>query len=413
METVGQRAFRVRLIRPLGPEQIETIEDALLRVDVEGAVVEVRAWSVDDEGSGAQDLRPLVVTPGFVDTHLHFPQTRVIGSASGPLLAWLERSVFPEETKFSSAEYASEVAGVFVERMLASGTTSSLTYGSVHADACDRLFEAAARAGVRMIAGPVLMESDAPPALRLEWARAVDGLERLRERWHDPQGRLQLAVIPRFALSCTESTLSAAGAYARDHGLITTTHIAETKHEYRETCERFGSSSYLEVYDRNGLIEAGTVLAHCIHLRDAEWDRMAEIDAVVAHCPDSNDFLGSGSMPVTSALDRGVRVSIATDVAAGRTFSIPATLAAAFDNGQRVGIRISLARLLWWGTAGGAAALGQAPLGTLAEGAPADFVVHRVAPWVSVDEALAAILFDRDASVVERVYVAGRPVWSR
>jgi guanine deaminase len=383
------------------------IDDAVVVVD-DGRFVEVGPY---DGRPVHQDLRPGVLLPGFVDSHVHFPQTRIIGSASGPLLPWLERSTFPEESRFADGAHASAVAAEFAERMTAAGTTLSMVYSSVHPDACHALFEVFAARGLRTIAGPVLMDAHSPEQLLLPPEAALPALEQLVRDWHGHDDRLAVAVVPRFALSCTEAMMRGAAELANEHGLWVTTHLSENLDEVRIATERFGADDYLEVYERFGLVHARSVYAHCIHLSDDEWDRFAEAGAVVAHCPDSNDFLGSGGMPVGAVLDRGIPLSLGTDVAAGRTFQVPRIASSAYDNGLRVGRPLSLARLLYTATRGGALALDHAHVGAIEEGLEADMVLVEV-PWWTADaeQALSSVFFDHDRPLPKAVWVRGQLV---
>ncbi|MCA9682544.1 MAG: amidohydrolase family protein, partial [Myxococcales bacterium] len=272
--------LRARVLTSVGPDEVNYWEDGVVVVEGEH-IVEVGPYDglpVDD------DLRPALLTPGFVDAHVHFPQARIVGAAAGPLLEWLERSVFPEEARFADEGYAAEVAESFVAALAGAGTTLAMIYGSVHAEACEQLLQALDRRGLRAIAGPVLMDEGAPPALLRSPARALDELAELEARWrgHD---RLQVAAIPRFALSCSTALMTEAARLAGERGMWVSTHVAENREECRLACERFGSADYLEVYESLGLIHERTVLAHCIHFSSDEWDRLARAGAVVAHCP--------------------------------------------------------------------------------------------------------------------------------
>ncbi len=402
--------YRARVVTPVSATQVRCFDDATVEVGPEGSFVRVSPF---DGRPADEDLRPGVLTPGFVDAHVHYPQTRIVGSASGPLLEWLSRSVFPEEARFSDLDHATRVAQLFCTRLAAAGTTSSLIYGSVHPGACDRLFAELDRRGLRAIAGPVLMDYESPPELCLEPDRACRGLDDLRRTWHGHDDRLSLAVLPRFALSCSDEMLTRAGDYAREHGLRISTHIAENEAECQRVHERFGDA-YLAVYERFGMVRAGAVLAHGIHLTDEEWGRVADAGAVVAHCPDSNAFLGSGSMATDRALAHGVDVAIGSDIAAGRSFRIPAALSAAFDNALRVGVRLDPSRLFWWGTRGGALAIGHDRVGGIDVGLEADMVLHAVPPWIDDDaRTLEALLFGAGEVNVLRTWVRGRVVWTR
>ena len=382
-------------------------------MDGRGRLLEVAPWD-GRPSADVEDLRAAgVLLPGFVDTHLHFPQTRVIGSASGPLLEWLARSVFPEEARFAERTHAEAVAEVFCTRLAAAGTTLSMVYGSVHAEAADVLFGALDRHGLRAFAGPVLMDEDSPAALTLTADRALPALEALAERWdgHDG-GRLRVAVIPRFALSCSLEMMRGAGELAARRGLTVTTHLAETLAECALVRERFGADDYMSVYADTGLLVPGAVFAHCIHLSDREWRHLIDADAVVSHCPDSNYFLGSGNMPVDEVLKLGARLGVGTDVAAGRTFRIPGVLSSAYDNARQRSADVTPADLLWWGTRGGAQALGVDHVGLLEAGYEADMTLWPVHGWADdADAVLAHVLFDRDAGPASRTWVRGREVW--
>jgi guanine deaminase len=341
-----------------------------------------------------------VLLPGFVDAHVHYPQTRIVGRASGPLLPWLATSTFPEEARFADRAYADAVAEEFVGRLAAAGTTLAFAYGSSHDAAADALLAAIGRAGLKAIVGPVWMDEHAPAALLRPAAESEALVERLR-----PPAGVEVAVIPRFALSCSAEALARAGTTAARGGRWISTHLSENADEVRQSVERFGAADPLAILEQAGLVGPKTVLAHCLHLSASEWDRFAAAGAIVAHCPDSNDFLGSGGLPVDEVLHRGIPLAVGTDVAAGRSFRIPRVLSAAYDNGLRHGATLSPERLLWWGTRGGALALGHGETGLLAPGHDADLTVF---PSSGAD-VLAALLFDHDAPPMTQTWVRGRP----
>lgn len=399
--------LRARVLTPEGPEQVRWIPDARVEL-ADGRITAVTPW---EGGPCDEDLRPWVLTPGFVDAHVHFPQTRIVGAASGPLLDWLARSTFPEEQRFADRTHAERIAGIFAERLVAAGTTLAMVYGSVHAGAAQALFEALDARGLRGYAGPVLMDKDCPDALKVPVEPAMDALRALEERWRG-HARLQLAVIPRFALSCTPAMLKAAGDLQHELGLWSTTHLSENLVECQVARDTFGAPDYLSIYEDAGLVNERSVYAHCIHLSDDEWDRFAKAGAVVAHCPDSNDFLGSGGMPTRKVLDRSIALAIGSDIAAGRSFRIPRILSSAYDNGLRQDLPLAPSWLLWLGTQGSALALGHDALGAIAPGFHADLVAHDVPAWVErEDEALGWVLFDHD-SRVKRTWIGGEVVWN-
>jgi guanine deaminase len=404
----SHRAIRGRLLAP-DPEarRVELLVDALVRIDAEGTIESVAPAPSDCE---VPETWPgAVLVPGFVDVHLHFPQTRVIGSASGPLLPWLQASVFPEESRFANDDYAAEVAEEFCDALISQGTTCAAIYSSSHPGATEVLFATLARRGLRADTGLTLMDRHAPDALLRSADDALAASLVLLERWHGhDRGRLRLSIVPRFAISCTPELMRAAAELAQAHELLIQSHISENTDEIRETLALFSEASdYLDVYERCGLIGARTILAHCIHLSEHEWSRCVQHDLAVAHCPDSNFFLGSGAMQLRAALDRGVRVGLGTDVGAGRTFSLRRVAAAAHDAALIHAAPVAPHELLWLATRGGARALGHDRLGCLAAGFEADLVAIDL-PTLPLAGLLDALLFRHDAGPVRATLVRGR-----
>jgi guanine deaminase len=406
--------------------------DRVLEIDDRGVVVGSRPARSEDP---PQTWPGALLVPGFVDVHVHYPQTRVLGSASGPLLPWLQHTVFPEEARFADAAYAREVADTFTSALIHAGTTTAAIYGSPHASASDVLLQTLATRGLRADAGPALMDIGAPAANLVPADRALADLEALFERWHGHDGdRLRVSVVPRFALSCTPALMRRAGEVAQRRGALLQTHVSENLDEVAAVRAVFPEArDYLDVYERHGVASERTILAHCIHFTDEEWDRMAARDVAVAHCPDSNFFLGSGCMPLARALRLGLRVGLGSDVGAGRSFSLRRVAAAAYDASLVVGARVEPQTLLWLATRGGALALGRDEVGSLAAGRAADVAVIDVAPDLlaelpdrvdhdpasgdhspSIEPALArlldALLFRHDAPPVRATVVAGRTI---
>ncbi|NCG19953.1 MAG: guanine deaminase [Rhodobacterales bacterium] len=401
--------LRARVCTPKNSTTVRWIPDAIVVIE-EGRITELGPF---DGRPIDEDLRPSVLLPGFVDAHIHFPQTRIVGSATGPLLEWLDRATFPEEARFADPQHAARVARVFAANLASAGTTSSLVYSSVHPQAAHAVFQALSDRGLRARVGPVLMDIRCPDELMLPADRALPALAELADTWHGHNDLLEVAVIPRFALCCTEQMMTGAGQLAQDRNLWVSTHLSETQIECQIACDLFDAPDYLSIYERVGMVHERSVYAHCIHLSDSEWDRMAAAKAVVAHCPDSNDFLGSGGMPVRAVQDRNIPLAVGTDIAAGRSFRLPQILSSAYDNGLRQGHTLNPRTLLWWGTRGGAQSLGW-DTGAIEVGLDADLIAVDVPPWAETEEqVLAAILFDKDAPLVRKTWVRGEQVWDR
>jgi guanine deaminase len=406
-------ALRGTVLTPSADGLVHHRDGAVL-VDAAGRVAFVGRWSAARRRyrGPALDVRPAVIVPGFVDTHLHFPQTRIIGQATGPLLDWLKNSVFPEEARFRKVAYARAVAEEFVGRMLRAGTTTAAIFSSSSAKATDVLFECLSARGMRAVAGLTLMDARSPKALKLGREPAMKACRRLVKKWHEHDGgRLRFAMTPRFALSCSRAMLRDAGKLARDHGLLVQTHIGETLQEGEETlaAHRY-ASHYVDVYDRAGLLGERTVLAHCIHLSQDEWNRIRDRGASIAHCPDSNFFLGSGRMRVAQASRRGISIGLGSDIAAGRSFSMQRAMASAYDNAMCVKKPLSPVELFEMATVRGAEVLGCADVcGSLEIGKDADMAVVRLPAAIKTqDELLAELVFDNDQIDVEMVFVRGK-----
>jgi guanine deaminase len=410
-----RRAYRASIVTPLAAGGVSYIEDGVMVVDADGVIREVSAFprAVTDPIS-LLDLRGRLIAPGFVDTHLHYPQTRVIGSASGPLLDWLESTIFPEEERFRDEVYARRVALSFVEHCLAVGTTTVSAYSSSDPRATEILFETMAERGISGLAGLTLMDQNCPPALQLASDAAMLECRRLVSKFHGfDRGRLGFSVTPRFALSCSRKLLEAAGALARELDLPVQTHISEHPREGAETLVAHPfARDYLGVYEATGLLGNKTILAHAIHFSEDEWARVAASGASIAHCPDSNLFLNSGRMRLDRARSLGVPVGLGSDVAAGRSFDIRRATAYAYDNAQLAGFDVTAAELFRMSTLGGAEALGLAArTGSLEPGKLADFVVLGGSRQAGVEEALRAVTFGSELAPLESTFVRGTRVW--
>jgi guanine deaminase len=368
-----------------------------------------------------------LISAGFVDTHVHFPQMPMIASHGSQLLDWLDRYTFPTELKFADRAYTRKVARTFLQQNLRNGITTSCVYCTVHAHSADILFEEAEALGLRLAAGKVLMDRNAPDGLRDDVQSGYDDSLALIRKWHG-RGRLLYAITPRFAGTSSPEQLAAAGALWREHpDCLMQTHIAETEAEVDWIKELFPErGNYLDVYDHHGLCGRRAVFGHGIWLGDDELQRLHEADAAIAHCPTSNFFLGSGMFDITRAAraDRPVRVGLGTDIGAGTSFSILQTLNEAYKAAQLNHHPLSAAHAYYLATRGSAAAMHlEDRIGSIAPGMEADLVVldMRSTPLIAfrMDEArdFAEQLFIQmilgDDRAVQATYVAGRLAYDR
>jgi guanine deaminase len=403
-------------------DAVAFIEDGLLVVE-DGLVAELGEAPALLESLPAdtriEDFAGKLIVPGFVDCHVHYPQIDVIASYGEELLDWLHQYAFPGEMRFADAAYAREVAALFVDELLKNGTTTALVFGTVHPHSADAIFEAAAGKNMRLIAGKVLMDSNCPEELRDDAVTGYEQSRQLIERWHG-RGRLGYAITPRFALTSSEAQLEAAGRLAAEYPEVWVhTHLAETRDEVAQIARLFPwSSSYLDVYDRFGLVRERSVFAHCLHLRDEECRLMAQSGAAAAHCPTSNMFLGSGLFDLRRLRQQQIRVGLGTDVGGGTSLSMLKTMREAYKVLHLQQQPLPPGRALYLATLGAAEALSlEDRIGNFAAGKEADFVVldprgtsisaHRSVLASSIGELLFALIVLGDDRNVAATYLQG------
>ncbi len=373
------------------------------------------------------DYRGRLILPGFIDTHLHFAQTDIVASHGEHLLEWLERYTFPEERRFDDAAHAAEVAEFAINEMLRNGTTTSMVFPTIHNESVDAIFGAAEARGVCMIAGKVLMDRNCPEALCESAESGFEASQELIAKWHGRgQGRLRYAVTPRFAPTSSDRQLALAGQLLNDHpGVYLQSHLAENENECRWVQELFPwSKSYLDVYERYGMLRPKSVFAHCIHLDERDHSRIAESGSAMAFCPTSNLFLGSGLFDAGRAARSGARYGIGSDIGAGTSFSLLRTLHEAYKVSHLRDQKMDAFQGFYRATLGGARALYlDDEIGSFAPGKYADFVVlngaatpliaRRTARAESLAERLFILMMLGDEHVVDATHVMGRKVFAR
>ncbi|MEM6441280.1 MAG: guanine deaminase, partial [Pseudomonadota bacterium] len=295
-----------------------------------------------------EDLGEALILPGFVDCHAHYPQTAIIASWGRRLIDWLNGYTFPEELRFGDPAYARAQAELYLDLCLANGISTACVYATVHPESAEAIFEAAEARGLRLIAGKVMMDRNAPEGLRDDPERGAEESAALIGRWHG-RGRLSYAITPRFAPTSSEAQLAAAGALRAAHPeCLVQTHLSEQPEEIAWVRELFpDDADYLAVYERHGLAGAGAVMGHCIHLEPREITALGESGASVAHCPTSNAFIGSGLCDVRGLVEAGAKVGLATDVGGGSSFSMLRTMASAYEISQLRGAPLHPAEQLW------------------------------------------------------------------
>ncbi len=375
--------------------------------------------------AGITDYGDALISAGFIDAHAHYPQTAIIASWGKRLIDWLNAYTFPEEMRLRDASYAAEIAARYFDLTLANGTTTTVSYCTIHPESVDAYFAEARRRGLRALGGKTCMDRNAPEGLRDTARSAYDDSKALLEKWHG-QDRLSYVVTPRFAPTSTPEQLSALGALWSEHpDCLMQTHISEQHEEIEWVADLFPEArDYLDVYERFGLVGPGALLGHAIHLTPRERARIRERDASLIHCPTSNTFIGSGLFDMHGLAGEGQRIGLATDTGGGSSFAMLRTMAAAYEVGQLSGNALHPAQLWWLATAGSARALHlQDRIGNLAAGMEADLVVidlastpaiaQRTARAEDLWQSLFPTIMMGDDRAVQAVWVGGQPVGNR
>jgi len=390
MSTTGdlRRIFKASVINPIAADRVDRYDPGYLVVTGN----RIERLTRDDPRPAFPsaefiDLRNKTILPGFVDTHVHLPQFRIMGVGSGDLLTWLNKYTYPEEARFANPEYAATVAGEFFDAVAAHGITTALVYSSIHEEATDLAFSTARQKGIRAFIGKVMMDRNSPEALLEDAEASIARSLRLFEKWDGAEGgRLRYVFTPRFAGACSMELMKRVGKIARDRKAFVQSHLSENIDEVKWVRRLFPEcASYTAIYDSAGMLTERCIMAHCIHLSTDEIARLSRSEVNIAFCPYSNRTLGSGTMPYQKLRDAGLNISLGTDVAGGPSLAMLEQMQEAI-----AAAHISWAEALYLATLGGAKALGLSDqIGNFESGKDADFVVV-------------------DQSSVREVYVGGK-----
>ncbi|GAA0485740.1 MULTISPECIES: guanine deaminase [Tatumella] len=435
MSHTGLQAIRAAFVDFAGtvadPEQMmqqfRYLPDGLLLTEG-GKIISLTPWqetTVLPENCIFNDFRGQLIMPGFIDTHIHYPQTEMIAACGEQLLEWLEQYTFPVESKYGDPEYAAKMAAFFIRQLFSNGTTTALVFASVHPQSVDALFSEAEKYAMRLIAGKVMMDRHAPQSLLETPEQSAEQSRALIERWHG-KGRLGYAITPRFAPTSSAELLQQAGALRNQYPDVwMQTHLSENLREVEWVRELFPQQdSYLGVYHHFGLTGKRSVFAHCIHLQDKEWDCLQQTGSAIAFCPTSNLFLGSGLFPLDRARAQHIPVGMGTDVGAGTSFSLLCTLGDAYKVQQLQNNRLNACEAFYHATLGGAHALDlHHQTGNFNAGNDADFIVIDMAATPlqalrqrnskDIIEQLFVLMTLGDERNIAQTWVNGQCVWQQ
>lgn len=391
------------------------LPDAGLGVRLARGVIRVRGPRIAaveegaDPGSADFGGPGCLVSPGFIDAHVHLPQFDSIGVEGLELLEWLDRVIFPAEARWADADYAGQMARRVARQLLSFGTTTVAAYATVHHGATQAAIEALAEAGLSGFVGQVLMDRGGPPELIRPHDQLIREAESLESR-----GRVEPAVTPRFAITCSDRLLSSAGELAARKGWLIQTHLAETIVECREVARLFDGLPYVEVYRRAGLLTPRAVLGHGVHLDDRDRAMVARAGSTIAHCPTANRFLRAGGMDLAAHRAAGIPVAVGSDVAGGPDRSMVRVARATMETARSLG-SVDPDALTAWSmiTRGNAWRLGlRRQAGVLRKTYRADVVLIRPdIDWASGPDPLGTLVWGWDDRWVERVWAGGREAW--
>ncbi len=428
------QAFRSRIINFRdfvggSPEQMfDYIDDGVIVVEDGKIKLVAPTQTLTKQGFNLQScehLPDLLCCAGFIDAHVHTGQLDVIASHGEKLLDWLQKYTFPAELKFADSQYAQQQSIRFLDLLIANGVTSALAFTTRFAHHADHLFDYAANLDMRLIAGRVMMDCNAPQSLCDTAEHAQLECRKLIEKWHH-QKRLGYAVTPRFAGTSTREQLTAAGKLLAQYPDVwMQTHLSESKSEIEWVAKLFPETTdYLNVYERFGLVTDRSIFAHCIHVTPTEIKRLKDNNSRIAFCPSSNSFLGSGLFPYQAIKNSGVPIALASDVGAGTSLSPFTTMGEAYKVCQLTGYTLDAKEAFYLSTLGSARSLHiDRYVGSLCPGKEADFIFinpnrsqkvkERVALCQEIEEEMFTYMILGDERLIERTYLHGELQFSQ
>lgn len=421
------RAHRGHIISPLPGGGLLDVRDGLLFVDEKGRIAYAGPF---DEYDGSlpvdslEDHGKRLILPGFIDLHIHLPQVTQTARSGEHLLQWLDKYIFPAESRFSDLEHAEKIALWFFDELVRNGTTTAVVFTTIHKRAADCAFAVARRSGIRAVMGKVMMDENAPEELTETASVSLEESFELYEKWHgQDDGRLLYAYTPRFAVTSSRELLAGVGELLeKSPGSFMHTHLSESTGEIEFVARQFpGYRDYVDVYDRHGLLGERSILAHAIHLSDGELKVLADRKSVLAHCPSSNFFLKSGVFQYTRVLNAGIRFGLGSDVAAGPQMSMFGVMKDA--NYIQPSDWLTPRELFYRSTLAGAEALGLAErTGSLEQGKEADFIIVDPTRRTGIaddileqttDDILSSMVFLGDDRIVISTFVRGECLFKK
>lgn len=415
-----------KIFNPLSQAQWEYFEQGALVIDAGGRIEAIGDYRGVRDTPGitvTKDFSGQLILPGLVDLHTHLPQLPIRGKAAGALLEWLNRYAFPIEREFAHADYAASLSQLFFDRLKANGTTTALVLSSIHEESTHRAFDSAQKSGMRVVMGKVMMDQHGPDDLLESVKDSIDSSIRLAQAWHGAsQDRLRYAFTPRFALSCSQEMLEAAGDLCkRFPNSYIHSHLSENSSEVEQVETLYGHRySYTQIYEKTGCLGSRSILAHGLHLNPDEFALLRETQTRVAHCPTSNFFLKSGFFNLSAYQDLEIPFGLGTDIGAGPDICLLRVMRGMDEMQARYHRAVHPMEALYYGTLGGARALSmENETGNLMPGKSADFIVVDTQSLAlqqeesPIEEVVSQLVYLGGANQIAKTFVRGEEIYSR
>mgnify|MGYP002624388898 CR=1 FL=1 len=422
--------YKSSFLSPIDERSFKYLASGYMVVDAAGVIQYIGQEDPGQRFKDAEffDYSDFLICPGFVDIHNHIPQYAFAGIGDEELLQWLDTYAFPREKEFLDLNVAKKSTRIFFRDQLRNGTTTTLSFVTIHDEATDIAFEEAKKTSIRAVIGSVMMDQNCPPYLLETPDEILNESRRLIEKWDGYEDRLYYCLTPRFAISCSFDLLCKVGELAREKNVYVQSHLSENKNEILYVKELFPrSTNYTNVYEDAGLLGSKTIMAHCVHLTDEEIRRLKKTKTKIAHCPTSNRFLKSGIMPYRSFRTLGLQIGLGTDVAGGYSLSLFHEMKEMIENSKYRslffddGSPVTLAEAFYTATLGGAECLSmEERIGSLEKNKLADFLVldhfktdphKKDSNYLNPDEILSKLIYRGSSDIVRHVYVQGKKVF--
>ncbi|RLC47641.1 MAG: guanine deaminase [Candidatus Cloacimonadota bacterium] len=407
-----RKIIKSNFLTPLSSDKAILLRDKYLIIDESGQIENITDNLLKSKNELVYDFSSQIIIPGLIDIHIHFPQLYSIGQHCNDLLKWLNNYIFDEERKFANNEYAKSVSEKFFANLLKHGTTTAVVYSSIHKDATDIAFQTAKRLGNRVFIGKMMMDQNCPYFLKENTDTSIAESIELYEKWNGYNDRLYYIFSPRFAICCSMNLMKNIGKFIHrlPDGVYVQTHLSEDKSEIQTVKRLFPKyPNYTSIYEHSEILTAKTIVGHTLHLSEEEFRILQKYDVKIAHCPDANFFLKTGSFPYQKIVNYGLLFGLGSDIGAGTNFSIFYIMK--MMNYTQKEIDISPEIAFYYATLGGAKCLSLAnKIGSIEVGKIADLVLLKLPDYIDTSNEhsiLSYLSYQGGKENIDKVMIAG------